>query len=132
MGLDNGIMARSKVTIPALRKYVDEIYGLDEQGNVVYELCYWRKCWNIRSLILSDVLKWRGSNQYEFPLTEDHIKEIIKVLSGLNKKNWNDAGASIWEFNEQRDHIKRHIKALRTLLKVMRKHEIEVWFYDSY
>lgn len=132
MGLDNGILARSQTIIPALSKYVDEIYGLDEYGNIVYELCYWRKCWNIRSLILSDVLKWRGSDKFEFLLTADHIKEIIKVLSGLNKKNWNDAGSSIWEFGEQRGHIKRHIKALRTLLKVMRKHEIEVWFYDSY
>ena len=132
MGLDNGILARSQTIIPALRKYVDEVYPLDEQGNIVYELCYYRKCWNIRRLILSDVLKWRGSYQYEIPLTADHIKEIIKVLSGLNKKNWNDAGISIWEFGEQRDHIKRHIKALRTLLKVMRKYEIDVWFYDSY
>ena len=132
MGLDNGILARSQTTIPALRKYVYEIYPLDEQGYVVYELCYWRKCWNIRSIILHSVLRSRNTDQYEFPLSADHIKDIIDYLSGLNNKNWHDSGGSIWEFSEQRGHIKRHIKALRTLLKVMRKHEIDVWFYDSY
>lgn len=132
MGLDNGILVYSNKVIPELSKYTDDFRIFDDHGRIVYDLCYWRKCWNIRKLILSDVLKWSGCDKFEFALTEEHIKEIIKVLSGLNKKNWNDAGGSIWEFGEQRGHIKRHIKALRTLLKVMRKHEIEVWFYDSY
>lgn len=133
MGLDNGILARSATLIPALKPYYEHWKSWNKSSNeVVYELCYWRKCWNVRSLILKSIKSWSGDDEYEYPLTPEYIDNIIAALSGLNKKNWNDDGGSIWEWSEMRDRIKYQIKALKKLRKAMKKHEIEVWFYDSY
>ena len=132
MGLDNGILARSQTIIPALRKYVYEVYPLDEQGNIVYELCYYRKCWNIRYTILRGIINYNyREEKYEYPLTIDHIDAIIYMLGHFNEDNWEEAGGSIWSFDDMRPCLKRDIKALKKLRKVMKKHEIEVWFYDS-
>jgi hypothetical protein len=86
----------------------------------------------VRSLILKSIKSWSGDDEYEYPLTPEYIDNIIAALSGLNKKNWNDDGCSIWEWSEMRGYIKYQIRALKKLRKAMKKHEIEVWFYDSY
>ena len=95
-----------------------------------FEVCYWRKCWNIRSLILNCLDA--GDEDYEIKITRDDIPKIISVLKSLNANNWRDSGSSIWDWSDQKHHIKRHIKYLKYLYELMGKHDLDVYFYDSY
>lgn len=132
MGLDNGIIARSKEPIKALKDFEDKT-GWDDYDGHEYDICYWRKCWNIRYTILRGIINYNcREEKYEHPLTIDHIDAIIYMLGHFNEDNWQEAGGSIWSFDDMRPCLKRDIKVLKKLRKVMKKHEIEVWFYDSY
>ena len=99
-------------------------YGYD------FEICYWRKCWNIRSLIFGCI----GScdNDGEVPIKREDIPKIIDILKSLNSKNWEDEGGSIWTYEEQKPHIKQQIKDLKKVYRLMGKHNLDVYFYDSY
>ena len=113
MGLDNGIIIKNK-------------NGIEKK-----EICYWRKCWNIRRLIFECI----DPNEmlFEYSLSLDNLVDIYYALKGLNKENWNDNGGSIWTWEEIRKGLKRNIKALNKLIKRMkRESDLEVIFYDSY
>ena len=112
MGLDNGIIIKYK-------------NGIEE------EICYWRKCWNIRKLIFDCI----DSNEmlFEYSLSLDDLVDIYNALKTLNKENWSENGGSIWEWEEIRKGLKRDIKTLNKLIKRMKKEpDLEVIFYDSY
>ena len=112
MGLDNGIIVRNK-------------NGIEE------EICYWRKCWNIRKLIFDCI----DSNEmlFEYSLSLGNLIDIYYALKTLNKENWSENGGSIWEWEEIRKGLKRDIKTLNKLIKRMKKEPgLEVIFYDSY
>ena len=112
MGLDNGIVIKNKD-------------GTKE------EICYWRKCWNIRRLIFDCI----DPNKllFEYSLSLGDLVDIYYALKTLNKENWNENGGSIWEWEEIKKGLKRDIKELGKLIKRMKKEpELEVIFYDSY
>ena len=69
---------------------------------------------------------------WKFTLTINNIDGIIDVLKSFNADNWNDGGGSIWDWDEIKSRLQQHIKDLRRLKKIMEKHDIEVYFYDSY
>ena len=134
MGLDNGIdIVRNDYSnkIKALKRFTtpydkDEVYP--------FEVCYWRKCWNVRGDIL-DIIGVENECQYMFALDVYDIKEIIKVLKSYNKKTWTYGGweGSIWEWSEHKRINHKHIKNLKYLVKIMKKYpDLEVYFYDSY
>ena len=95
-----------------------------------FEVCYWRKCWNIRRLIFDCI----GSceNDGEVPIKREDIPRIIKVLESLNNKNWEDWGSSIWTYEEQKPFIQQQIKNLKKVYRIMGKYDLDVYFYDSY
>ena len=66
MGLDNGIIIKNK-------------NGIEE------EICYWRKCWNIRKLIFDCI----DSNEmlFEYSLSLDDLVDIYQSRNGLQAKN---------------------------------------------
>lgn len=131
MGLDNGIrVKRTEYTeaIPELKVYEDEF---DLKYKSDFELCYWRKCWNIRNEILSYIGK-RFSDEYQFPISIEDIDPIIQILQSYNKDNWIDSGGCIWEYDEMRPRLMEQIDALKQLKKLMQKYDLEVYFYDSY
>lgn len=101
-------------------KYMDE-----------FETAYFRKCWNIRSLIF-DAISRPSNDDYEFPVTQKEIKKIIKSLKTLNEDNWTDEGGCIWTFEEMKEHLKADIGRLKILYFLMFFLDLEVYFYDSY
>ena len=86
MGLDNGIcIKRNEYSnkIKILSKY-EESY--DTRKIYDFDICYWRKCWNVRRDIFQ-VINAEEDSMYHFNLDIYDIKEILKVLKSYNEKN---------------------------------------------
>lgn len=129
MGLDNGICVRRTAlteTIPELKLFEDDWIA---KYKTDYEVCYWRKCWNIRRQIL-DILEW--GDDFDFVVSIEDVDRIIEVLKSLTADNWEESGSSIWEFSDMDDNLKNQIHNLEVLKRLMQEHELEVYFYDSY
>ena len=133
MGLDNGIEIKRKDNLPNCVLCFDN----DEwrkQRDYDLEVAYWRKCWNVRHIIL-DVLTHGSDDDCVFDVTREELVEVIYRLE--NDINYFDfLGGEwdcIWEWNDFRRIQKRNIKNLKKLAHMMKRHpEIEVIFYDSY
>lgn len=131
MGLDNGLcIRRNEASMGIYNKLKCFESKLAKEYQWDFEICYWRKCYNIRSLIFSCI----GScdNDGEIPIQREDIPKIISALKSLNAKNWEYEGGSIWTYEEQEPHIKQQIKDLKRVYKLMGKYDLEVYFYDSY
>ena len=133
MGLDNGIdIVRNSYSnkIKALKRFT---ISYDRNKKYPFEICYWRKCWNVRRDILN-IVDQSDTEQYRFDLDTSAIKEILKVLKSYNEKNWEYGGyGSIWEWSEHKKFNRRHIRNLKKLVRIMKKYpDLEVYFYDSY
>lgn len=132
MGLDNGIQIKKHKNklVNKLLSYTFEYLKYTDE----FEAAYFRKCWNIRSLIF-DVIN-RSYNhsldEWTFPVKQKEIKQIIKSLKSLNEDNWEDEGGCIWTFEEMREHLKADIRRLTVLYLLMFFLDLEVYFYDSY
>lgn len=134
MGLDNGIEVRRKDNLPNCVLCFDNDEWRKQRGYDL-EVAYWRKCWNVRHIIL-DVLGDGGDDGYEFDITREELVEIIHRLEDdlhyfdFLSGEW---GSCIWEWNDFRRIQKWNIKNLKKLAHMMKRHpEIEVIFYDSY
>ena len=139
MGLDNGINIKCKsqeeaqLIINEAATYLNTLrlfYGNKEH----VEVCYWRKCWNIRREILS-VLRPKDKDQKKYLIELDDIKSIIfKLYKFLDSSTWeNDDDGSIWVFDEYKSVIMWNILNLSWLFHYKVKNpEIEIYFYDSY
>ena len=134
MGLDNGInIVRNDYSnkIKALKRFTSPY---DKDKTYPFEVCYWRKCWNVRSNIF-DIIGVENAYQYQFALDVPMIEEIISVLKSYNAKTWEYGGwnGSIWEWSEHKKFNRRHIRKLKRLVKIMKKYpDLKVYFYDSY
>jgi hypothetical protein len=130
MGLDNGIsVARNDYSnkIKALKKFEE---SWDKEHKYPFEICYWRKCWNVRKNILNILNSCE--DDYYYTLSIEDIKEIIKTLKSYNLKTW-EWTDSIWTWPEHKKINRKHIKNLKKLIKLMKKYPLlEVYFYDSY
>ena len=132
IGLDNGIQIKRKRGLP------DEVFkkfdtDISRKWEYDLEVAYWRKCWNIRSLIYS-VLGAEQENDSEIPMGRQDVLNVIKALKGVNRKNWYTMGGdSVWSWSEYRASHRRNIANLQWLARVMKKRpDIDVYFYDSY
>ena len=109
----------------------------DKDWHAKYEydldVAYWRKCWNIRSIIYH-VLGAREDNDCQIPMTREDVLVIIAELKQINGKNWYDLpGDSIWSWTEFKDQHKNNIANLKKLARWMKKYpNMEVYFYDSW
>ena len=135
MGLDNGIyVKRNEYTnnIRDLKRFEED---WDKEHKYDFEIVYYRKSWNIRSMIF-DVVKGAYNNDISEPLTIDDIENIIKGLKSFNSKNWQENGGSIWDWDDEEwpysKKIKQDVKNLKRLKKLMKKYDLEVYFVDSY
>ena len=142
MGLDNGITLRVKgeinpdaeiLTIPGIEK--DSWNDNSEPGFTYYDICYWRKCWNIRD-ILFDAKGKENCGEYNF--TVDELKEVRDgIYHAICKgpKVWNEENRSIWDFEEAMNFLPWDIVRISALIDYF-QHEgagrSEAFFYDSY
>ena len=107
----------------------------DKEHEYDFSICYWRKCWNVRHMIM-DSIKCTYDGCESEPLTIEHIEKIVQGLKAFNSRNWQDDGGSIWDWDDEdwpySKKIKQDIKNLKYLIKLMKKYDLEAYFYDSY
>ena len=73
MRLDNGIqIKRNEKSMAIYNKIRRFERDWDSEHRYDFEVCYWRKCWNIRHLIL-DCLSSGEDENYEFKIKRDEI-----------------------------------------------------------
>lgn len=111
--------------------YFDEEWRA--KHNCDLEVAYWRKCWNVRDVIM-DVLHVSQDNDSQIAMTVEDVEAVIAALCKINKKNWLDRGSTIWEWEEFKDIQRRNIRNLCRLRDMMKKKPdvFEVYFYDSW
>ena len=130
MGLDNGVcVKRNEKSMNIYSKLQQFEESWDKEHKYDFEMAYWRKCWNVRHLIIMCLDNFMD-NGYT-PIKRDDLSKIISTLQSLNAKTW-DEGSSIWTWDEQKPHMKRYIKNLKYLYKLMCIYDLDVYFYDSY
>ena len=135
MGLDNSIQIKrntSTNSIPELKQFE---LAYDNKHQFDFEICYWRKCYNIRNMIM-DVVESARDNDNSDILTTTDIEKIIHGLQSFNSANWQENGGSIWDWDDEEypysEKIQRDIENLKKLQTLMEKYDLEVYFYDSY
>jgi hypothetical protein len=140
MGLDNGIHLKTKnkidlndweITPDYVKIEFDEFSTKEYNDGYYYDICYWRKCWNIRHIILNIVGKENDGGIYEIDKPsqiQNIINEIIILLE--NMEEWEQ---SIWTAKEMIPHLAQDIVNLSWLKKYKVEHpEAKIIFYDSY
>ena len=135
MGLDNSIQIKrntSTNSIPELKQFE---LAYDNKHQFDFEICYWRKCYNIRNMIM-DVVESARDNDNSDILTTTDIEKIIRGLQSFNSANWQENGGSIWDWDDEEypysEKIQRDIENLKNLQTLMERYDLEVYFYDSY
>lgn len=161
MGLDNGIYVEAKNHRAEewLEEFVNAIYPnmdsyVNAEGITAYEFAYWRKCYNIRRMIL-DTFKdkeydGQGGEMY-FDSKED-LERVINVLKFfLNEDNWNEVlenngfydGGCIWDWHVAIRSLANQIFLIREFLIALTEEEedeedpitindFNIYFEDSY
>lgn len=133
MGLDNYIVVKRT---PETNKIEElKVFNIDWDKELKYdfEVAYWRKCYNIRHMVMDCVENFEDN--IGATLTKYDVDNIIEGLKSFNADNWDDNFGSIWDWNgnwSYSEHIKNDIESLQLLRQLMDKYELEVYFYDSY
>lgn len=130
MGLDNGVVIVKNDKTSAIEDKLSALFDEYTYGQE-YDVCTWRKCWNIRNEILY-IINHRFDEEYEFCLDVEDVEQIIEFLSSLNADTWTDSGSSIWDWDEMEEHIQQDIENLNVLVELMQEYDLDVKFYDSY
>lgn len=139
MGLDNGIQLITKQKIDLddweiVPDYVkiefDDFFTKEYNDGYYYDICYWRKCWNIRHVIL-DIIEEDGDGRYEI----DKPSQIQTIMNNLimfleDMETWDN---SIWSAEEIIPHLAQDIVNLSWLKKYKQENPTaKISFYDSY
>lgn len=139
MGLDNGLRLHTKDPIDFPKEIADYINSLSVDLRspfpYEYELCYWRKCWNVRCEIGHALQAQNMEYVAKAWLTIADVKNIWRAIQQLYLKRAWESGESIWSWSEIKDHLTRDLLILEWLISFMRQHdekEYMVEFYDSY
>jgi hypothetical protein len=141
MGLDNGVYVKCNEYTNTIKELQQFEESWDKEHKYDFEICYWRKCYNIRSKVVKALWdKWSDEchqmQVYYGQIDIHDVDNIIKVLQSFNSKNWQDNGGSIWDWDDEEwpysKKIKQDIKNLKKLRKLMDGYELEVYFEDSY
>lgn len=129
MGLDNGIILRTEPK--KVENYFFWSKSAFKDGET--EICYWRKCWNIRKVI-RDVLHLGDKDDWSYPIEKDDIKPIIRgIIKLMSKEIWESDNGSIWDFDEICEALVIDLCNLKLLQKYLEDHpDAQAYFYDSY
>ena len=140
MGLDNGIILRVRNKLnedcPLL-----SVEGIEENkwrtdGFHYYDICYWRKCWNIRDVLFSCCQDTEGKeDNCNYELTISELEDIRYQLYNIICKGPDHWGDSIWDFEEAMNFLPWDIVRISALINFLKDEgagRAEVYFYDSY
>ncbi len=142
MGLDNGIHLIMRQKIDPKEDIIfndfekidfDEFATNEYKDGYYYDVCYWRKCWNIRDMIF-DALD-ADKNSLSDTYTIDKPSQIQEIIDGLyrflqNGEDWED---SIWDFEDMIPQLAQDIVNLSAVKRIMNDYtNVKVEFYDSY
>jgi len=142
MGLDNGIHLIMRQKIDPKEDIIfndfekidfDEFATNEYKDGYYYDVCYWRKCWNIRDMIF-DALD-ADKNSLSDTYTIDKPSQIQDIIDGLyrflqNGEDWED---SIWDFEDMIPQLAQDIVNLSAVKRIMNDYtNVKVEFYDSY
>lgn len=136
MGLDNGIILKLKdKKVPVNFPKQDSWWVSTQEDvdrNVEFHVAYWRKCWDIRRIIL-EVLH-AGQDGGEYPVEAEDLPAIRRgIVNLLNPKNYKENADSIWEYEERIDNELQILLNLMWLENHLKEHpEDSAFFYDSY
>lgn len=145
MGLDNGIVLRVKgkidpedriLSIPGIEK--DDWYEENRPGFTQYDICYWRKCWNIRDILFvncDDAIGKEDCGTYSLTIDElEAIRHSLYLTICEGPDAWNDGDQSIWDFEEAMNFLPWDLVRLSALINYMEENggRCEAFFYDSY
>lgn len=140
MGLDNGIMLKRQKPNKFLERIFLEDFKecLDERDKGLWEIeiCYWRKCWNVRRYVFDYIIKVdpNDTEELQFPLTARDVWKIRKQVKYwlTHGDEWVD---SFWDFEDFKANLEHQYKYLFRLwlwMKFHPKDKTSVYFYDSY
>lgn len=141
MGLENGIIlqVRGKIDPDAAILKVPGIEKVDwydnlEPGFTYYDICYWRKYWNIRD-ILFDNAHAKEESDDKYPLTIKQLESIrddIYYLICDGEDRWDTR--AFWSFEDSVGRLGWDIVRLSELIRYLKADTTycEVFFYDSY
>lgn len=149
MGLDNGIVVKTKEQSQVFDWVQKTVFKASDEPTLVYDegeykyeydITYWRKCYGIRSFILSVYRRNHPDDKiddrYSYNLTTDDIKDIQWFLHHciISEQYYNDQANSIWEYEDLRPILEQQVRSLEILLQEIAKqgNNIKVIFYDSY
>ena len=137
MGLDNGLILHTKKRINSKNKpdFIKSLVDQELKSDYPYgyEICYWRKCWNIRREVAHAI---GAPLDYvsKYNLTIEEVKNIWRAVENLNSpRTWGND--SIWTYNEMSGHLNDDLLSIEWLIHFMKEHkkdEYAVEFYDSY
>lgn len=128
MGLDNGI--RVLMSEADAKKNGCPLIGSNNE--YFAEICYWRKCYGLRDLIIKNLQL--SSDRVTYTLFYKDINTIIDILISLiqSEDDWKYAD-SIWEYDEYLTNMCNCILRLKWLKEYWKTHpDIQVIFYDSH
>lgn len=133
MGLDDGLSAKRN---KAFERNYEWFKKFEEPYTIKYgydvDICYWRKCYNIRNKIFDSNMPIYDGGISEILSIED-IDTLVEILASFTKQNWDDGMGSIWSWEEIQPHLCEQCAALMELHDLMMSDpDIEVYFYDSY
>lgn len=140
MGLDNGILLRTKKPLPADCPIdLEGIYEPDiYKGEwFEYEICYWRKCRNVREDIYY-ILKDDGADvtpdDVNGIMSKDALKAVWCKLYSYCEKSWDYPTHTIWEWEVMEDIIENQLTNIEWVIEFLSDYdgEYEIGFYDSY
>lgn len=130
MGLDNGIRVKGLNRNSFIGKLFQYPFRNDYGDDA--EICYWRKCWNIRRAILG-TFPYNGTlDAYRYAISRETVKDIRAEIQYFldHPDEWDD---SIWEFSEMKGALERDLRNLRILYLLMGVNKKLIpYFYDSY
>ena len=143
MGLDNGIMIKIKDENKLNPNIFQELgfikYG--SHNDFPYEILYWRKCWNIRDVIMNHLennhITTCDDCSYDMAMSLNVLESLITdILPDCYSPTWwQENNDSIWTFDEIcTTYYRDLLKAIRLVerLRDVDPSAYEIYFYDSY
>lgn len=131
MGLDNGVYFRFDYDdkIVNLMEPIFPRYALTKIGTCEFEICYWRKHYQLRGRLLCMLPK---ACDGFVDLTVEQMQDIYDLLKRANKHNWEEDYTDYWDWNDVKKAHKANLRRLKKAIKLKKKFpHLRVIFYDS-